>query len=563
MGGDRENGLFAAIVSVAAGLELGGTLRRIVKAAADLADAEYGALGVIGGEGRLIDFIHVGLDATLAESIGPHPTGMGILGVITEETGPVRLERLADHPASVGFPPGHPQMKSFLGVPVRVRGEVFGNLYLTEKRGGGGFTPEDKRTVMALAAAAAVAIENSRLYERSRQRERWQDAVAAISNAVLSGVESAEVLPVVGEQARSITGADACLIAMPDIHGHLVVEVVNVGPEAGDASLADTRWSRSPRSLRVPRNAAFDEIDRGLLGRKLSDGDLLVEAFTSRSTIRRGPFTLDMDHPRTIGHVIALPMFTADRTFGVVALLWDVSAGAVPLEIVEFAEAFAAQAAVTLVLAEARQEQGRLAVYEDRDRIARDLHDLVIQRLFATGMQLQGALRAPGLDDAVRDRMSQAVDEMDEIIREIRQTIFALHEPSVGPSTGLRGRILRETEQAASLLGFEPSVSFSGVIDAMVTDATADHLIAALREALTNVARHAHARRVEVVVEVIGSEVVLVVTDDGIGVSADGAGRRSGVANLDARAIGLGGSCALERVSDIGGTRLSWRVPAN
>ena len=563
MGKERENGLFAAIVSVAAGLELGGTLRRIVRAAADLADAEYGALGVIGSEGRLVDFIHVGMDATLAELIGPHPTGKGILGVITEETGPVRLERLADHPASVGFPPGHPQMKSFLGVPVRVRGEVFGNLYLTEKRGGGGFTPEDKRTVMALAAAAAVAIENSRLYERSRQRERWQDAVAAISNAVLSGVESAEVLPVVGEQARAITGADACLIAMPDSHGYLVVEVVNVGPEEGDASMADTRWSHSPRSRRVPRNAAFDEIDRGLLGRKLSDGDLLVEAFTSRSTVRRGPFTLDIDQPRSFGNVIALPMFTADRTFGVAALLWDVSAGSVPLEIVELAEAFAAQAAVTLVLAEARQEQGQLAVYEDRDRIARDLHDLVIQRLFATGMQLQGALRAPGLDNAVRDRMSRAVDEMDETIREIRQTILALHEPSVGSSTGLRGRVLRETAQAAALLGFEPSVSFIRLIEAMVGDTTADHLIAALREALTNAARHAQAGKVKVVVEVIGSEVVLVVTDDGIGVAPDGGGRRSGLANLNARAIGLGGSCALERVSDVGGTRLSWRVPSN
>ena len=563
MGKERENGLFAAIVSVAAGLELGGTLRRIVRAAADLADAEYGALGVIGSEGRLVDFIHVGMDATLAELIGPHPTGKGILGVITEETGPVRLERLADHPASVGFPPGHPQMKSFLGVPVRVRGEVFGNLYLTEKRGGGGFTPEDKRTVMALAAAAAVAIENSRLYERSRQRERWQDAVAAISNAVLSGVESAEVLPVVGEQARAITGADACLIAMPDSHGYLVVEVVNVGPEEGDASMADTRWSHSPRSRRVPRNAAFDEIDRGLLGRKLSDGDLLVEAFTSRSTVRRGPFTLDIDQPRSFGNVIALPMFTADRTFGVAALLWDVSAGSVPLEIVELAEAFAAQAAVTLVLAEARQEQGQLAVYEDRDRIARDLHDLVIQRLFATGMQLQGALRAPGLDNAVRDRMSRAVDEMDETIREIRQTILALHEPSVGPSTGLRGRVLRETAQAAALLGFEPSVSFIRLIEAMVGDTTADHLIAALREALTNAARHAQGGKVKVVVEVIGSEVVLVVTDDGIGVAPDGGGRRSGLANLNARAIGLGGSCALERVSDVGGTRLSWRVPSN
>jgi signal transduction histidine kinase len=256
-------------------------------------------------------------------------------------------------------------------------------------------------------------------------------------------------------------------------------------------------------------------------------------------------------------------MLAADRTLGVVALLWDVSAGAVPIDIVELAETFAAQAAVTLVLAEARQEQGRLAVYEDRDRIARDLHDLVIQRLFATGMQLQGALRTPGLDESVRDRMSRAVDEMDETIREIRQTIFALHEPTFGPSTGLRGRILRETEQAAGLLGFEPSVRFAGVIDSLVSDTTADHLIAALREALTNAARHAQAGRVEVVVEVIGSDVMLIVTDDGIGVPFDGSGRRSGVANLNSRAIELGGTCGLERVSESGGTRLIWRVPAN
>jgi signal transduction histidine kinase len=562
MGGDRDSGLFAAVVSVAAGLELGATLRRIVKAAVDLVDAEYGALGVLGADGRVVEFIHVGIDPLVAASIGPLPTGMGILGLLTQNPVPIRIERLTDHPLSTGFPPGHPAMNSFLGVPVRVRGEIFGNLYLTEKRGAGGFTAEDKRTVMALAAAAAVAIENARLYERSRQRERWQEAVAAIANAVLGGAESAEVLPVISAGLLGLTGADASLIAMPDAQGNLVVEVVNVRLEDQDASAAPTRWTPQRSRRRVSRSAAFDGISRGLFGRQPAEGQLLVEAFASRSTIGRGPFTLDLDTPREFGQMIVLPMLAADRTLGVAGLLWDISANAVPLDIVELAEAFAAQAAVTLVLAEHRREQGRLAVYEDRDRIARDLHDLVIQRLLATGMQLQGALRTPGLDDSVRDRMSKAVDEMDETIREIRQTIFALHEPTVGPSTGLRGRILRETAQAAALLGFEPSVTFTGVIDSAVADTTADHLISALREALTNAARHAHAGRVDVSIEVIASEVILIVTDDGVGVPIHGPGRRSGVANLDARAIGLGGSCALERVSDTGGTRLSWRVPS-
>lgn len=563
MGDGRDSGLFAAVVSVAAGLELGATLRRIVKAAVDLVDAEYGALGVLGPDGKVVDFIHVGIDPGIAESIGPLPTGKGILGLLVQHPVPIRLDRLSDHPASSGFPPGHPPMQSFLGVPVRVRGEVFGNLYLTEKRGATGFNAEDERTVMALAAAAAVAIENARLYERSRQRERWQEAVAAIANAVLSGADGADVLPVISERVRALTGADAALVAMPDPLGRLVIEVVSVGPEGEDARAAQTRWSVHRSRPRTPRTAAFDGLERGLLGQPLTGSEQIEAALESRATLLTGQVTLDLDTPREFASMLALPMLAVDRTLGVVLLLWDIGAGVVPRDVVELAESFAAQAAVTLILAEARYEQGRLAVYEDRDRIARDLHDLVIQRLFATGMQLQGAMRTPGLDDGVRERMSRAVDEMDETIREIRQTIFALHEPSSGPSTGLRGRILRETAQAAALLGFEPSVRFTGVIDAMVADTTADHLIAALREALTNAARHAQAGRVEVVVEVIGSEVMLVVTDDGVGVPFDGSGRRSGVANLNARAMGLGGSCSLERVSDNGGTRLIWRVPAS
>lgn len=563
MGDGRDSGLFAAVVSVAAGLELGATLRRIVKAAVDLVDAEYGALGVLGPDGKVVDFIHVGIDPGIAESIGPLPTGKGILGLLVQHPVPIRLDRLSDHPASSGFPPGHPPMQSFLGVPVRVRGEVFGNRYLTEKRGATGFNAEDERTVMALAAAAAVAIENARLYERSRQRERWQEAVAAIANAVLSGADGADVLPVISERVRALTGADAALVAMPDPLGRLVIEVVSVGPEGEDARAAQTRWSVHRSRPRTPRTAAFDGLERGLLGQPLTGSEQIEAALESRATLLTGQVTLDLDTPREFASMLALPMLAVDRTLGVVLLLWDIGAGVVPRDVVELAESFAAQAAVTLILAEARYEQGRLAVYEDRDRIARDLHDLVIQRLFATGMQLQGAMRTPGLDDGVRERMSRAVDEMDETIREIRQTIFALHEPSSGPSTGLRGRILRETAQAAALLGFEPAVRFTGVIDAMVADTTADHLIAALREALTNAARHAQAGRVEVVVEVIGSEVMLVVTDDGVGVPFDGSGRRSGVANLNARAMGLGGSCSLERVSDNGGTRLIWRVPAS
>ena len=545
---DRDRGLFTAVVSVAAGLELGATLRRIVQAAVELVDATYGALGVINPDGRLGEFVHVGIDGQSAESIGDLPSGEGILGLLIHHPVPIRLEDLSAHPSSAGFPPGHPRMRSFLGVPVRVRGEVFGNLYLTEKRTGTGFTSEDERTVMALAAAAAVAIENARLYERSRQRERWQRAVSEIATAVLGGSDADEVLSLIANRARTITGADVALVALPDPDdGALSVEIVDGRSDDGAVSAAAqavldivSDWT----DQRVPASSFAQSVVHDSVTRlePTSDGVLAVA----------GP---------AFGPVLVTPLSTADRVLGVLMLLWADEHSHVPQDVTDLAGSFGSQAAMTLVLAEARREHERLAVYEDRDRIARDLHDLVIQRLFATGMMLQGTTRIDGVPGPAAERVSRAVDELDETIREIRQTIFALHEPVEGPTSSARGRVLRETSQSAALLGFEPSVRFVGPVDSMLTVEAADHLIAALREALTNAAKHAEAQRVEVVVVIDHGEVVLIVTDDGVGIDQEGPGRRSGVANIAARAQDLGGSCRLERVSDTGGTRLTWCVP--
>jgi signal transduction histidine kinase len=261
------------------------------------------------------------------------------------------------------------------------------------------------------------------------------------------------------------------------------------------------------------------------------------------------------------GPSLVIPLVASEQMLGVLILLWGDEHGMLPRGGLDLAGSFASQAAVTLVLAQARGEHERLAVYEDRDRIARDLHDLVIQRLFAAGMMLQSTTRIEGVPDAAADRVSRAVDELDETIKEIRQTIFALHEPVEGPSSSARGRVLRETAQSAALLGFEPAVRFAGPVDSMLTVDTMDQLVAALREALTNAAKHANAKRVEVIVQIERGDVILLVTDDGIGVAVSGPGRRSGVANIAARAQDLGGSCRLERVYDHGGTRLTWRVP--
>jgi signal transduction histidine kinase len=555
MSDDRDSGLFSAVVAVAAGLEIGATLRRIVQAAADLVDAQYGALGVLGRDGSVVEFVHVGIDAATAERIGPLPTGEGILGLLIDHPVPIRLDDLTAHPASIGFPENHPPMSSFLGVPVRVRGEVFGNLYLSEKRGGQSFTSEDERTVMALAAAAAVAIENARLYESSRQRERWQRATSEIGNTVLGGAHPDEVLTLVAQRARSLTESDAAVVALPSRDGEISIEIVDVAPE-GVAPLASERWSvhQSRRDTDVAPIAL--ESVQEWIGGDVPNTTLIRECLTTGEPVFVQEFG-------GFGSTVALPFATAERVMGVLVLLRARDAPPAPPDAIDMAKSFVNQAAMSLVLAEAQGEQERLAVYEDRDRIARDLHDLVIQRLFATGMSLQGASRVADLPPAAAERVDRAVDELDETIREIRQTIFALHEPVDGPATGTRGRALREISQSAALLGFEPAIRFVGAVDAMVPTNVADHLIAAMREALTNAAKHSQANQVNVVIAVTDGWTELVVTDNGVGVDPAASGRRSGLANLSARAQDLDGTCAMERVDAAGGTRLVWRVPLN
>lgn len=552
---DREHGLFAAVVSVAAGLELHSTLRRIVQASVELVDATYGALGVLGPTGRISEFVHVGIDSSDANEIGDLPSGGGILGLLIDHPVPIRLDDLSTHSSSVGFPDNHPMMSSFLGVPVRVRGEVFGNLYLTDKRSPGGFTAEDERTVMALAAAAAVAIENARLYERTRTREQWQRAVADIANAVLEGRETDEVLALIANRARGLTGADVVFLALVEDDA-LAVGIVDGRPDP------DLAGAREGGARSTATQAVLDCVG-GWPNQRLPASSVAHSVMASRQShvIGRAEDVLLGEQPDELGPALVVPLSTADRTLGVLVLIWSDPRDYLPNDLVELADSFGSQAAVTLVLEEARHEHERLAVYEDRDRIARDLHDLVIQRLFATGMMLQGTTRIDDVPDAAAERVSRAVDELDETIREIRQTIFALHEPVDGPTSSARGRVLREVSQSAGLLGFEPAVRFTGPVDSMLGPDVVEHLVAALREALTNVARHAQARHVEVIVQIESGDVVLVVTDDGVGVAEEGVGRRSGVANIDSRAQELGGSCRLERVSVDGGTRLMWRVP--
>jgi signal transduction histidine kinase len=533
---DRVHNLLEAVLSVGRELDLQQVLRGIVQAAAVLVDARYAALGVIGPDGRrLSDFYTVGVTDDQIAEIGNFPEGHGILGELIRHPEPLRLAKLSEHAASYGFPPHHPPMNTFVGVPIRVREQIFGNLYLTEKRGGAQFDEEDESVLATLAVAAGVAIDNARLYEESRLRERWLRASAEITHSIMSGIGRGEVLGLIAERAREITGAALAVVAVPmEDTDSLTVELA-LGEEA------DVH-----RGLVLP-------VDASLIGRAFADAATVTTPDIAHDDrVSSGP-------PRFagLGPAAAVPIGSGDGVRGVVLLVREVGQAAFSGKQTEPLESFAGQAAVAMELAERRRDAERIAVLQDRDRIARDLHDLAIQRLFATGMTLQSAgrfIEHPG----AAERVTRAVDDLDETIKIIRSTIFGLRSRENGAGTGLRARAARVVGEAAPVLGFSPSLRMDGLLDTRVPKETADHVVAVLSEALTNIARHARAGRADVVLETDARELRLEVSDDGVGIPAEG--RRSGLRNMAERAAQLGGDLTWTTPPS-GGTRLRWRVP--
>ncbi|MGA5068877.1 GAF domain-containing protein [Streptomyces exfoliatus] len=534
--------LLEAMRSVGTGLELHSTLDRICETAAELSDARYAAIGVVDEEGKgLSDFVTFGVGEDAARLIGHRPDGhAGLLGALIREPQTIRLADLSTDPRSAGLPPGHPPMRTFLGVPIRVQGEIFGNLYLAEKRGGGEFNDYDVHMVRVLATEAGIAIGNARLYEAARQRERWIDGSVAVTTALLSGGDADDALTVVAEQARRLADADAGIVLLPSEEGGLEIVAVS-----------SPRPTKSLGVVVPPESAVVRQLLEG-------EAVFVADASTDSRMISRltSPY----------GPSMMLPLQSGGRVLG--ALATPRVRGARPFSEAErtLATQFASQAALALMMADAQRDRERLAVYEDRDRIARDLHDLVIQRLFATGMMLESAQRR-SIVPAVREGVGKAVDELDVTIQEIRTAIFALQQGPAEAPSGLRTRVLREINMAAVPLGFKPAHRFLGAIDSMVGDLTGKNLIAALREALSNAFRHAEASRIEVVVDAgvtlpDGSAGVrLSVADDGIGLPAGG--RRSGLRNLARRAESLGGAswCGPGIGEGGDGTTVVWEAP--
>ncbi len=531
---DRMHGLLEAVVAVGSNLELEVMLRQIVGAAVTLVDARYGALGVIGDGGRLAEFIPVGLDEREIAQIHHWPEGRGLLGELISNPQPLRLADMSTHPRSTGFPEGHPAMKSFLGAPVRVRDEVYGNLYMTEKQDGGEFDDEDEAVLTALGAAAGVAIGNARLYQEARRQQQWLRASGAVTERLLSGAGTAEVLDLVTEQALAISGADLVVLALPAGNGtQLVIDHAAGEGAAGAVGLVlPVSGSASGSVLQSGKPMTLDDFT----------GDERV-APVARDNLGLGP-------------AVVVPLGAPGNVRGI--LTAGRSRGSMPLAApaVELLVSFAAQAGVGLELAAHRADAQRLAVFEDRDRIARDLHDLVIQRLYATGMFLESLSARLGDSENGR-RISDAVDALDQTIKEIRAAIFSLHARPGGDQASLRFQVLDVIDQASAPLGFAPTLRMTGSLDGNIRDNVAEHLLGALREALSNAARHARASKVDVTIEA-GTDLTLLVRDDGIGIS--GTGRRSGLANLAERAALLGGTMRAAP-GDSGGTVLEWRVP--
>lgn len=506
--------LLDAVMAISSDLDLHNVLSRIVEAATALTDARYGALGVIGQESYLVEFVTTGVSEEDRRRIGELPHGRGILGLLISDPRPIRLKDLADHPSSYGFPPNHPPMGSFLGVPVRIRGTVFGNLYLTEKSGGGEFTEIDEQLVVALAGVAGMLIENARAYGLSERRRVWLEAAATLPDALVPPIDWHSSLEQIATTARR--AARSAAIAIVDSETSKVLALSAESPREDE-----TRRCIEDVLAKLTDVEVIDPVD-------VTVGSLVATVVPLSTQLARGGLLVSFNDATQV----------RVRDFDDRDLL----------------RSFTDYAALTLDRGQAVSEREALAVISDRERIARDLHDVVIQRLFATGMQLQAAdMRA--VKDDVRGLIRRSVADLDATIRDVRATIFELQTP---PAGSLRSELRALVREYRRVLEFTPELRIKGPIETAMTEPMRESLLKVLREALSNVSRHAHATRVEIAATVSDGRFTLAVDDNGVGLASTGV--HSGLANADVRAAELGGELRLEK-SPLGGTRLEWSIP--
>ncbi|WP_338682258.1 GAF domain-containing protein [Streptomyces acidiscabies] len=529
---DRVQSLLQAVLDVGRGLELSQVLHRVVEAAVTLADAEYGALGVIGEDRNLSAFVPVGMSDEIQERIGPLPRGHGLLGTLIQCPEPVRTADVAGHPDFRGFPEHHPPMRSFLGVPIRVRDEVFGNLYLTNRRGAPEFDAEDEAVVSALAVAAGVAIDNARLYEDARRRETWLAAAAEITSALLADRPQTEVLRMVTRHALRNVSADLGAVLVRADGAQVLRTAVAVGEGA--------------------------ELFAGL--RPLPRAGPLAAAFTGCGAVVVDDLSRELraGEELGLGAAVLVPLGAAGPARGVLLLARGKGRASFGTAETGPLVGFAAQAAVGIELAERRKHARRTATEEERERVMDDLHDVAVQRLFALGMGLEALRRLVRYPPEAVERLTRLVDDVDTTIKLISSAVLRLRlREQPGVST-LWARVAATVEQAAGPLGLTPVLRMEGIPDGATPGPVADQVTGVLTEALDNVARHARARSVDVHLVAGDGMLAVDVTDDGTGIPEGVV--LGGLADLEVRAAALGGGLVLETPPG-GGTRLRWRVP--
>jgi signal transduction histidine kinase len=528
--------LLRVIVGLATDLDLDATLRRIVTAAIELTGARYGALGVWGPDGRLISFLHSGIPDDTARRIGHLPVGKGVLGALLSDPTPLRIDDLTAHPAAVGFPEHHPPMRALLGVPITIRDNTFGSLYLTEPSAQPAFTESDEIAARALASAAAVAIENARLFDRVRTTAKWMEASRAITTALASESEPVlQPLRMIAERACALTDAEQAIVLVPS-----------------DADLP------------------ADEIDTlvvstavGLLADEVVGQRIPIEGSTTGGVFRTGRpvITESFRHPiqsfTDVGQrpAIVMPLRTRQSVLGVLAVARNESQPPFDASYLDLMSDFADHAAVALRLAASREHARELSLIVDRERIAHDLHDHVIQRLFAAGMDLQGTI-ARSRSPEVNSRLARTVDELQSTIEEIRGTIFSLQSRTTAAG-GFRRRIQRAIAELTEDRDIETTVRMVGPLTA-IGDHLAEHAVPVVVEAVSNAVRHSGAGHLVIEIKVADALSIDVI-DDGCGIDTANL-RRSGLANLRHRAEMVGGSCDIDDAMG-GGTHIRWVAP--
>ncbi|MGP4057299.1 GAF domain-containing protein [Mycobacterium sp. 4D054] len=531
---DQLGELLQVAIEINSGLELDATLHRIVRAAKTMTAARYGAIGVWGEDGALASFIYDGMDEKTAAAIGGLPVGKGLLGFLRDGTAPVRLSDLAEHPASAGLPDGHPPLRAFLGMPIQVRGKPFGSLYLADDRGDFAFAEADETSARALASVAAVAIDNARLFGQARAAARWTDASREITAAVLCDDDPyLRPLQLIVRRVCELTDAEQGIVLVPADPEQPQSEVDTLVVSAAYGCHVDDVLDQ-----RVP-------IEGSTTGAVFRSGEpVITEAF--RRPIRA--FTDVGERP-----AIVVPLRSEQQCLGVLAVARNDFGPRFDTAYLDLVRDFADHTAIALTMARARCSATELAMLTDRERIAHDLHDQVIQRVFAVGMDLQG-LSARVRPPEASERLSSCIDELQAVISEIRSTIFNLQKPVHGAfAKRIRHAFHRLTEDR----DVAATLSLSGPMGA-VDPPLADDAEAVVLEGLSNAVRHLGASAISVEITV-GDDLIIGICDNGRGL-APGDQRRSGLANLAASARAAGGDFAVD-LPPSGGTRLTWSAP--